>query len=717
MIKLYSSLALLAFTLPAMAQQLPNNGFEDNWGNCTPWTSSNNTRTKGTTPAPWCISQVIGLNGTGATQVGEEAAGYNSNKAAKVYNSPNTASSSKIVPGYITLGTAWNTAKGMSGSNADGGTFGGIEFTNRPDAISFDYKHTGSDQATVVAYMWKGQTTQASVPADIGFLSPVSVNMVNRDRNILDKKTDQGGNVTKSDDFALIASIEKRFSGSDNWKNTVIPFDYKSTDAPSMFNVIFAASDYFSTSVPNGQELTVDNVKLVYYSRLSSIKFKGNEVLTSDTNYTYDLGELSVKPSSKDFETVVIGNGATAKVSVKTSSVVITVTNAGADTDGESTHTYTLNYTVKAPSSSSLTTLSVNGKYVTGFNPTAYTYNLGELEQAPALDDIVATPKDAEATVNTTVGYQVIKVTVSNPKATNPESVYTLNYTIKVNAVPTSGNSHEGWLNVTLGDPIVVNDLTSVIITEPVNGKCIFALPNFSFMGNVIGDIVIPNVEVNGNNYSGSFNGLALAGGEIIANVKVNGTISETGVANFQIPVTWAMNRDNIYDPATATPINVTLSGSNPEGTTTHNVFAKVCGAVADVIYVTDEPTVLTIVPAEEGLCTLLFNTTTDGIGRVVVKHVDTDGSAFASSDSTIALYGKESHSAKVTGKIANGAIDFLNINDGKYDITLSTNKVNAITEVGSNTNALKAYDLQGRRVNGSARGIILLENGTKVIR
>lgn len=716
MIKLYSSLALLALALPSMAQQLPNNGFEENWGACTPWTASNNTKTKGETPAPWCIAQVIGMGGTGATQVGEKVAGYNSDTAVKIYNSPNTASSSKIVPGYITLGTTWNTAKGFSGGNADGGTFGGIDFTYRPDAISFDYKRSGSEDASLVAYMWKGSTTQSSVPADIGLFSVTSVNMVDRERNILDKATAQGGGVSKSDDFALIASIEQRLNGSSDWQNALVPFTYHSTEVPTKFNVIFAANDYFSTSVTNGHELTIDNVNLVYYSRLSSLKYKGTELLTPNT-YTYDLGELSAKPSSKDFEALAMSPNATVKVTVNTSSVRVVVTHDGEDIDGEKRHTYTLNFTTKAPASTLLSTLSVNGKPVTGFNPSAYTYNLGELPQAPAPDAVEAAAKDPEATVATTIGYQVIKVVVSNPKATNPETTYTLNYTIAANPLPTNGNTYEGWLNVTLGEPIVVNSLTSIIITEPVNGKCTFALPNFAFMGNVIGDIVIPNVAVDGNSYSGSFNGLALAGGEIIANVAVNGTIDTNGVPNFQIPVDWAMNPANLYDPATTTPIGVTLSGANPEGTTSHSVFVKAVAPNSDVVYTTDEPSTLTIVPAEAGVCTMIFTTAADGIGRVVVSNVAFDGSTFASTASTSASYGNASHEVKVTGTMANGLIDSLSLVTEKYNLLLTSDKQNSINSVSNGTQTLRAYDLQGRRISGSARGIILLENGSKVIR
>ena len=42
------------------------------------------------------------------------------------------------MPGYMGLGTTWNTS--VMGQQNDGGSFGGIEFTNRPDAVEFYYQ-------------------------------------------------------------------------------------------------------------------------------------------------------------------------------------------------------------------------------------------------------------------------------------------------------------------------------------------------------------------------------------------------------------------------------------------------------------------------------------------------------------------------------------------------------------------------------------------------
>lgn len=265
--KIYAILGSALVALPVLAEQpqLPNNGFEDGWKDCTPWNSNGNTKTEGTTPGDWTISQVIGYNGTGKTTVGEKVEGYNSASAVKIYNK--STYMNQIVPGYVTLGTTWSTSIGTG--NKDGGTFDGISFTGRPEKITFMYKFEGKNTqpANAIAYLWKGTTTQASVPGNIVlFGSPKTVDMVDRDRNILDMTTTKGGTVTKSEDFELIAKGTTVITElTSDWVKGEIVFEYLSDATPEKINVIFAANDYFTSTgqVPDNA-LTVDNVQCVY---------------------------------------------------------------------------------------------------------------------------------------------------------------------------------------------------------------------------------------------------------------------------------------------------------------------------------------------------------------------------------------------------------------------------------------------------------------------
>ena len=272
--KFYAILGCALLALPVMADepQLPNNGFEDGWHDCTPWTSNGNTKKIGYTPGEWTISQVIGISGTGKTTVGEKVAGYKSESAVKVYNSPNSTMPSQKVPGYVTLGTTWSTS--VMGNQNDGGTFGGISFTGRPEKITFMYKFEKTSEntqhANAIVYLWKGTYTQADVPGNIvtGLFGskPTNVNMVNRDRNILGMTTTKGGDVTKSEGAELIAEGKLVITETTSeWVKGEVVLDYKSDATPEMINVIFAANDYFSSeNITEGNALTVDNVMCEY---------------------------------------------------------------------------------------------------------------------------------------------------------------------------------------------------------------------------------------------------------------------------------------------------------------------------------------------------------------------------------------------------------------------------------------------------------------------
>lgn len=362
--KIYTLLAVSVVTLATNAHQLPNADFEGEWSKCTPWTSTNNTKTQGENPQNWCISHVIGMSGMGAATLGSKTNGYNSSSAVLLKQVSTGFGSLKAnVPAYLTLGTTWSTSKGtISISNKDGGTFGGIEFTYRPDALSFAYKRSrGTDKpnepSSVIAYMWKGSWTQKSVPGAIASSSPKTVDMVDRDRCVLGYSMDgtQGGDITNNGGVLIASFIKYINENAADWTTAVYDFDYKTTDTPEKINVIISAGDYFAGSDAVGldNEMTVDDIKLVYYSRLNSLSVNGSSVEGFDPNvYEYNID--ATMPEESAISYAVKGNSGTAEASVamdtENNKAVITVTNAqGQDLDGNSTHTYTLNFKAAEP--------------------------------------------------------------------------------------------------------------------------------------------------------------------------------------------------------------------------------------------------------------------------------------------------------------------------------------------------------------------------------
>ena len=373
--KIFTSLfAATAVALTVGAQQLPNNGFEEAWVDCVPWTSAGNTNASGTSPEFWTVANTyaMGLQNIVANKV----TGYNSDGAVELKNI-NVAG--QDIPGYFGLGTPWATSKGMFKiTNKAGGEFGGIEFAYRPDAIQFMYKSTGNAQPTVLAYTWNGKFVQKDVSGEIKLTgNPTKVDMVDRDRNVIGMAdAPEGGEVTEKG--TLVALVNSRLEASTtDWTKGTVEFTYSAESTPEKINVVFAADDYFSSSPTKNNTLTVDDVKLLYYSRLKSLKVNGADVpgFAPDT-YNYNV-DVEMPADASAIATECMGNSGSAKADVAldaaNNKATVTVTNSnagGTDVDGETSHVYTINF---KPAQSDEKAIEYNGKLTITMEP------LGEL--------------------------------------------------------------------------------------------------------------------------------------------------------------------------------------------------------------------------------------------------------------------------------------------------------------------------------------------------
>lgn len=344
--KLYS-LLLLATALTANAQQV-NGDFDSEWEKCYPWVAGSYiTDARGLQPQGWRSSNVNGKAGTGATtdQVVEVVPGYNgSKKAALIQNSFIDAGfTTSWSPGYLTLGTPWNTAVGIAKKNQDGGTWGGMAFKYKPDAVTFHYKwnKTVEGKASFIGYLWKGTYKQDNVPTDVALRANkvTKVTMEDRDRNILGIETSEG---TKpiAQEGTLIASYEDYIDKSaTDWTKKTIKFKYVSNETPAKINLIFASTDYFSTVVSEGKNpLTIDEVTLVYYKHLLKLTINGttpssfvnNEETEDNTNLvTIDASDVEYTEGCVKAEAA--GAGATFTTSYNPLTAVYTITVTSGD--------------------------------------------------------------------------------------------------------------------------------------------------------------------------------------------------------------------------------------------------------------------------------------------------------------------------------------------------------------------------------------------------
>lgn len=444
--KNYALLLLSVAALSANAQQI-NGDFDSEWEKCVPWDSKGNTFSKGVQPQGWNMANVV-LAGTVGEKITRSAEDEPANYAVKVNNIYNSIVKQNI-PGYFTLGTPWATAetKGTSVRNSDGGTFGGMKFTYHPDAISFEYQRDNSngtdEQATVLAYLWNGTWTQKDVPGNnaVGVFSwgsATRVDMENRERNVLGmSKTATGGDVTKTEGATLVATIDHAITESTEgeWKTDTIPFVYKEgceTAGVENINVIFSSANYFGpqSDIKAGNSLTVDNVKLIYYHALSSLKPTDNYGYDVDINFSPDTFNYTVESTyDPDWTTVGYtkkGIGATVEAAYDdlTGQYVITVKGEDydAETNSEAMSVYTIQYQKAAPT---LTSLNVAGhEFVTASSTSTDFTATGNCYT----DEISYAVSSEKATVEQTYDEAEHKLTLTVSEAGCPSSVYTVTF-------------------------------------------------------------------------------------------------------------------------------------------------------------------------------------------------------------------------------------------------------------------------------------------------
>lgn len=504
----WTLLALVATSFTAQAQQLPNANFNGKWVDCIPFIGSNETgKVQGTQPEGWVISNVNGYQGLGATIVGSQLT-ENENLAVALKNTPNPFMASQIVPAYMSLGTTWNTSKGMIAiTNKDGGSFGGMKFTHRPDAIQFKYKRTAAEPsvpATVVAYMWKGEWQQADVPVTIALSGePKKETMINRDRSILGMESAEGGAVTKSEDALCIAQIQEKLSEiTEEWKEMTIPFNYADKNAvPTHINVIFAANDYFDAStVKKDNTLSIDDVAFVYYHALESLTY-GDKVYTPNAEGVIDLSEVAFDANTP-MQFHVKGVGATVEkgtLNADTQEMTLEVRGNDFAANPESKTIYTLRFKAEAPAPAlELTSLTISGMPFEALEAgkTAYTlpyvYNPGIVFKGTTNEGYTVSESvfDNKAKTHT--------VNVVDP-AKNDTTSYVFSFTDAVEDA--AAGNYEGSLSVVLtaqdnnSVPTALSN-ANIRITKNANGTINLAIDDFAFGGMVVGDIFVSNVPM-----------------------------------------------------------------------------------------------------------------------------------------------------------------------------------------------------------------------------
>lgn len=344
-------LCVAASATVANAQQLPNVGF-DNWKDAcgtTTWTSTMYNKgadftRPGAEPADWNGSSVSSFGVTFEVCAKSENGNYVQLKNKSIVGNN--------IPAYLTLSNPWVFIGGSNILDAygyaaygDGGSYGGVAFTNRPDAIKLRYQKTQNTEVShVVAYLWSGEF-KSNVPSSAtkNGVYTYGRELIDVDRVVLGRQTE---NVTATG--KLIAKMDKELSElTADWTDLEIPFEYlDEKSVPEKMNVIISAADYWTRSnLQANTTLEVDDVDFVYYSTLTALEVNGKDVLEGG-KYEYAMSGTEL-PTAEQIKATTKSQFAEAAVTVdsENAQVRIVVTNQGGkDTDGETSHTYTLQY-------------------------------------------------------------------------------------------------------------------------------------------------------------------------------------------------------------------------------------------------------------------------------------------------------------------------------------------------------------------------------------
>ena len=351
-------LSISAFT--ANAQQIPVSNLDfTSWkGTCgtSTWTSTMYSKggdftRPGDEPSEW--------NGSSVTSFGQNMKTISKDgTSVKIENyNFNKFGINQTIPGYLTLGTPWVFVGGTGITNAnsyapygDGGSYGGLSFNYKPDAIKVKYKKTNSGETShIIAYLWSGEFV-SKVPTSYdkkGDKYTYGRELSNVDRVVLGRQTD---NVTKKG--TLIASVDYGIAAeTTDWKDEVIELKYQDgvdkTTKVENVNIVFSSSDYWTRANLKGKtSLTIDNTSFVYYSTLTSLKAGSKTIALKDGVYNYTVaGKM---PTKEEVVATCKSQFADAAVAVDAANykVTVTVTNQGGkDVDGATQHVYTLQYT------------------------------------------------------------------------------------------------------------------------------------------------------------------------------------------------------------------------------------------------------------------------------------------------------------------------------------------------------------------------------------
>ena len=440
---------LVMSTLFVFAQQLPDSGFE-NW---------NGDKFDGEVQLKnWHASNVEQL---GLTFNFEHRETGRSGYCVMVQDQDVGAMGiTETSPGYVSLGHPWQYLPSITQvGKATAGTYGGIDFTYRPDSMIVWVKRTGNnwekEDFHILFYSWKGTAKGSKYKNKNNGCTDYS--LTNEESDIrLALNGNECGTDTKGTEIAEgWLRDRKEYT---NWTRLCVPIFYLNDEVPEKCNVILSASNYpnfrANDGLYTGNSLYADDIELIYSSKIQSLYFKDGsswkEWKGFDPNSTeeqvYSVGRTTVVPEvmamrgkgslTNPRNTTVEFPGrrlSGSEISIQYGKVdgdptVITVKSG----DGKSTTTYKIKMVQEESNNAKLNSILINGQPLAGFNPSVVAYNVAlpyGTTQAPVVEVVQAEDKQkvtiTQAT--STTGKATINVTAADGKT---KMTYTISFSV-----------------------------------------------------------------------------------------------------------------------------------------------------------------------------------------------------------------------------------------------------------------------------------------------
>lgn len=446
--KITTVVSALLLTLALSAQQVPNAGFED-------W--SGTAFDGNVQPANWNASNV--------TQFGfkfnfaHREAGHSGSYSMMVQDQDiGAAGITETSPGYVSLGQPWVYIESITKvSQATAGDAGGINWTYRPDTMAVWIRRTGNntdkEDFHLLYYSWIGTAQSSKYKGKNG--NCTSVTKQDEESDVRQAtNANECGTDTKATQVA--EGWLRTRATYNNWTLIKVPIYYMNNSAPQKMNIIFSASNYpnfrANSGLYDGNSLYVDDVQMIYSSKIQHLYIDGKEWLGFDPNstaeQTYSLGQNATAVPTNIKARRGEGQFTNTKGQTATfpgrelSGSEISITNGVLDgtpttitvtaEDGSSTTTYRIKFVRAASTNSYLAGIQVNGQAIQNFNPYNTSYQVALPYGTTATPMVTVTKQEDQQSVQitqatSTTGTATIVVTAADKKT---KSTYTLSFSV-----------------------------------------------------------------------------------------------------------------------------------------------------------------------------------------------------------------------------------------------------------------------------------------------